>query len=621
MQLSSSRFNTITGSTFGWRFCRLALALAVLVLTVPRAEALVSFGKVAALSSNAAADGADLVDDFDSAVAGDGQGKWVAVWASEDSLGGTIGTDRDILSVQSSDDGRTWSAPIPVNSGAATDTATDFAPAIKTNGSGTWIVAWSGIDLSRSTDNGASWSPSMPAGAGGTVARIGVSATGTWLITWGSASTLGGTIGSDSDIVYIRSTDDGLTWSAPAPVNTNAASDSDGDGRADLATDGSATWVVVWENSFAVYAATSIDDGLTWSPPVLVTTATTGIDSVRPRIATDGAGRWVVVWESSDSLGGTIGSDSDILYAVSDDNGATWSSAMALSPSAFVGDTRWAFDPVIATDQAGNWYVGWWSGVKFAGGGIGGDSDMVMARSTDGAQTWSLTYALSPAARSDKKSEDILMDFATDGAGGWVATWLSENSLNGTIGDDYDILVTSSTDDCPVVPAVGCAAAGKSRMTLRGAVDSSHKLVWSWSKGADTLLAEFGDPSATTDYVLCLYDDVSGTPRLELEKDALAGSTCKGAPCWQSRTDGFRYKDGKQENGAVKLLQLRAGTGGKARIKVKAVGPTLGPPPLPLSQSPSVTIQLINRESGGCWESIFSSALTNDSAQFKAKAP
>ncbi len=620
MQLVTIRFEKMAGSILNrWR-CLLGLALALAVLAPQEAGALVAFGRVTALKGNAASDSGEVLDTR-TAVAGDGHGNWIVVWESEDTLGGTIGTDRDILAVRSSDSGRTWSAPISVNSDAATDSSVnnDLFPAIKANGSGTWITAWAAgtVLLSRSIDNGATWSVSVSAGTGGTRPRIGVSATGTWLVTFG------GSIGPDGDILYIRSTDDGVSWSAPDPVNTNAATDGAGesDGRPDVATDDAGTWVVVWEKNFAVYAATSTDDGLTWSPPVLVTTATTGIDSVSPRIASDGAGRWVVVWESHDSLGGTIGFDSDILYAVSNDDGATWSSAMAVSPSAFVGDSRGAADPVIATDRMGNWYVGWWSGVKFAGGGIGADSDIVMAHSTDGAQTWSLTYALSPTARSDKKSIDSVMDFATDGAGGWVATWDSTNSLGGTIGDDFDILVTSSTDDCPVAPAVGCTAAGKSRITLRGAVDSSHKLVWTWSKGADTLLGDFGDPATTTDYVLCLYDDVSGTPRLELEKDAPAASTCKGAPCWQSRSDGFRYKDGKQENGAVKLLHLRAGTGGKARIKVKAVGPTLGPPPLPLSQSPSVRVQLHNLESGACWESVFTTALTNDSEQFKAKAP
>jgi len=48
----------------------------------------------------------------------------------------------------------------------------------------------------------------------------------------------------------------------------------------------------------------------------LNTTAATdsGYDQ-QPQLETDGGGTWVAVWESDDSLGGTIGSDSDILVA------------------------------------------------------------------------------------------------------------------------------------------------------------------------------------------------------------------------------------------------------------------------------------------------------------------
>ena len=54
----------------------------------------------------------------------DGAGNWVAVWDSGDSLGGTIGTDHDILVSRSSDAGATWTAPAALNTNAATDSGT-----------------------------------------------------------------------------------------------------------------------------------------------------------------------------------------------------------------------------------------------------------------------------------------------------------------------------------------------------------------------------------------------------------------------------------------------------------------------------------------------------------------
>ena len=45
----------------------------------------------------------------------------MAVWQSDDSLGGTIGTDNDIFVARSSDAGATWTAPAALNTNAATD--------------------------------------------------------------------------------------------------------------------------------------------------------------------------------------------------------------------------------------------------------------------------------------------------------------------------------------------------------------------------------------------------------------------------------------------------------------------------------------------------------------------
>ncbi len=43
--------------------------------------------------------------------------------------------------------------------------------------------------------------------------------------------------------------------------------------------------------------------------------ATDSGDDFSPQVSTDGAGNWLAVWDSADSLGATLGSDSDILYS------------------------------------------------------------------------------------------------------------------------------------------------------------------------------------------------------------------------------------------------------------------------------------------------------------------
>ena len=105
---------------------------------------------------------------------------------SNDTLGGTIGTDYDILVSRSTNNGATWTAPAALNTNAATDSGATH-PQVTTDGTGNWVAVW------QSTD------------------------------------TLGGTIGTDGDILVSRSTNNGATWTAPAALNTNAATDSGDD--------------------------------------------------------------------------------------------------------------------------------------------------------------------------------------------------------------------------------------------------------------------------------------------------------------------------------------------------------------------------------------------------------
>ena len=55
----------------------------------------------------------------------DSIGNWVTVWSSHENLGGVVGTDNDIFISRSTDNGESWSPPVTLNTNADSDTSPD----------------------------------------------------------------------------------------------------------------------------------------------------------------------------------------------------------------------------------------------------------------------------------------------------------------------------------------------------------------------------------------------------------------------------------------------------------------------------------------------------------------
>ena len=416
----------VQSPAFGTVWCAAAL-LIVISLSGPPATAQV-FDSLQVLNTNAAT---DSETDSDPQVTTDGAGNWVAVWESTENLGGTIGWDDDIFVSRSSDDGATWTTPAALNTNAATDSGDDQFPQVTTDGAGSWVAVWFssdtlgstiGIDwdilVARSSDNGATWTAPVAlntnaATDSGYDSRPQVTAdgAGNWVAVWDSSDSLGGTIGTDQDILVSRSNDAGATWTAPAALNTNAATDSGGDWSPQVTTDGAGSWVAVWYSTDTlggtigvdrdIFVSRSSDDGATWTTPAALNTnaaTDSGIDE-SPQVTTDGAGSWVAVWWSDDSLGSTIGSDNDILVSRSSDAGATWTAPAALNANAAT-DSGNDLSPEVTTDEAGSWVAVWQSNDSL-GSTIGTDQDILVARSSDAGTTWTAPAALNSNAATD----------------------------------------------------------------------------------------------------------------------------------------------------------------------------------------------------------------------------
>ena len=355
---------------------------------------------------------ADLYGDGYAQVATDGSGKWIAVWESSENLGGTAGTDYDIFVATSLDNGTTWTAPDLLNSNGASDSGSDSKPRISTDGEGNWVVLWQ------------------------------------------SGDTLGGTVGIDTDIFVSTSGDNGANWSALAVLNSNATTDSASDSYPELATDGEGNWGAVWHShedlggiagtDWDIFFATSVDNGTTWTAPDLLNTNGTS-DSGADRfahLAMDSAGNWVAVWHSNENMS-SAGTDTDIFVSSSADSGESWSAPALLNNNAS-SDSGADTDPQLSTDGLGNWVAVWMSKEDLEGA-AGTDKDVLFATSLDNGATWTNPAILNPNANDDA-GDDLYPQVTTDGLGAWLAVWTSVDWLEGTVGFDPDIFITRSLD-------------------------------------------------------------------------------------------------------------------------------------------------------------------------------
>jgi hypothetical protein len=173
---------------------------------------------------------------------------------------------------------------------------------------------------------------------------------------------------------------------------------------------------------------------------------------------------------------------------------------------------------------------------------------------------------------------------------------------------------------CAPVPEISCRGPNAQHASSRVAVkdktpDARDVVLWKWVKGDLNMKSDFGSPTTTTDYLLCIYDEGRG---LVSSAQIPADDLCAGKPCWKELDSGFKYKDKDGTPDGITALALKAGpTITDARIVLKGKGENLDTPTLPMLQP--VTVQLRN-SAGICWQAVYSPpAQKNDPTQFKDK--
>ncbi len=162
-----------------------------------------------------------------------------------------------------------------------------------------------------------------------------------------------------------------------------------------------------------------------------------------------------------------------------------------------------------------------------------------------------------------------------------------------------------------LAPAASCkvsTVSGKAKLILKNKDnDKGDRVVFVLSKGEQTLLADLGDPTSTTDYELCVYQPAG----LLLGRSAPAGSK------WSVINPGYRYKDKRRVPDGVQVAKVKTGDAGKAKVIFKGKGSNLAMPALGVTLP--LTAQLHNSD-GVCWSATFSTAIKNEVEIFKAKS-
>ena len=174
-------------------------------------------------------------------------------------------------------------------------------------------------------------------------------------------------------------------------------------------------------------------------------------------------------------------------------------------------------------------------------------------------------------------------------------------------------------------PPNGCKVPFKSVLVINHQTSnpSKNKVVWKWLKGTSTF-TDFGDPLASDDYSMCVWEDGVLVSRSHVTP----GGMCGSKPCWKETGSvlsptGFKFKNKSTNGDGVLQTNLKVGFG-SAKILWKGRGANLMLPGaangFQYFDGTSVVVQATRDDGGVCWRSEFSPAdfKKNESSKFKA---
>jgi len=318
------------------------------------------------------------IEMYDIYAASDDNGNIIAVMTEE--YYEAFGSDTDVIYTYSNDNGASFSEIQLINPDDTVDSGSSVDARIVTDKKGTWVAIWNSNDdignngtdndivFAISTNNGESFSAPQTLNPesltdGSNIRDSGPSLAmedNIWTVVWTSYLVIDGDVGTDRDVVFSYSEDQGATWSATGHINSWAASDISTDYFPIIDMNSNGFAVTAWSghdgtNDLNVFVATSMDFGKTWSDAVLINQyaefdGTSDHDYPTSVLVTED-NIAIISWEGETQV---YGSDSDLFYSVSTDLGLTWSIEQGFNPD-FDTDSGNDSDLVIKQASDGTW--------------------------------------------------------------------------------------------------------------------------------------------------------------------------------------------------------------------------------------------------------------------------
>ena len=314
----------------------------------------------------------------------------------------------------SSDGGNSWNTGTLVSNayGVWGDPVIDVDPDgnfyffhLSNPSSGNWIDR---IVCQKSTNNGQSWSDGTYTGLNGTKAQdkhwtIVDKNTGTIYMTWTQFDTYGSSSSTcKSKIMFSKSEDAGDTWSQAISINEVDGNCIDEDDTVEGATPAlgpNGEIYVAWAGPEGIVFNKSLDDGITWlSEDISVNPMPTGWDYSIPGISRANGLPITKCDLSGGSNHGTIyvnwsdqrngSNDTDVWIAKSTDGGDTWSSEIRVNDDAPGNQQFFTWMDIDQTN--GNLHFVFYDRRNYSNN----NTDVYMAYSTDGGTTF-VNYPIS----------------------------------------------------------------------------------------------------------------------------------------------------------------------------------------------------------------------------------